>query len=56
MEPKYTAQAIKDEPNGWVLTETATGKTHVVFCSPSANAAEDAVRVLEEAQNPTDAE
>ena len=52
METTYTAQRIADTDNGWLITHNETGKQDIVFCSLTANTAEDAVAVLEEASAP----
>ena len=54
MEATYTAQRIADTENGWLITHNETGKQDIVFCSLTANTAEDAVAVLEEANAPAE--
>ena len=54
MEATYTAQRIADTENGWLITHHETGKQDIVFCSPTANTAVDAVAVLEEANAPAE--
>ena len=52
METQYTAQQIADTTNGWLITNNETGKQNIVFCRLDENTAEDAVKVLESANQP----
>lgn len=56
MEPKYTAQRIKDTTSGWLVIEIETSKKHVVFCNVNTNTAEDAVAVFANLQVGVDRE
>jgi hypothetical protein len=46
MNPQYTAQRTQDTVAGWLVTEIATGKTDVVFCSIAENTEADAVALI----------
>lgn len=51
---KYTIYKIKESVNGWLVINNETKEKDIVFVSLTNNTQEEAIRVLEEAQNPSD--